>query len=46
MSKMRGGFRGMFKSGGKRSGQADPQQFFMILGALFVLGALIFFGTR
>ncbi len=44
MSNMRSGFKGMFKAG--KSGKADPQQFLYILAALFVFGALLFFGTR
>lgn len=43
MSKMRTGFKGIFDGGG---GKADPKQFVYILVGLFVLGALIFFGTR
>ncbi len=44
MSKMRGGFKGAFKTG--KSGKADPRQFVYIIGALFLIFALVFFFSR
>ena len=44
MRDMRSGFKGVFNSG--KGGKANPKQFAYILGGLFVVFALIFFGTR
>lgn len=46
MSKMRGGFKGIFGGGGGGKKQADPKQFVYILVSLFVLGVLIFLASR
>lgn len=47
MMNLRGGFQGMF-SGGKGSGRKGPSEadFFKIMLALFLVGAVIFFASR